>query len=100
MGKPEALVEVYLVKEIEKLGGIAYKFSSTARRNVPDRLCALPYGNTIYVEVKTAKGVLSKGQHKEFTRLTDLKQPVFILSSKEEVDELIVFIKQQWRKKQ
>jgi len=41
---------------------------------------------------------MSKGQVKEFQRLVDLKQPVFVVSSKEQVDELIVFIKEQWKR--
>lgn len=92
MGKPEVKIEIYLKEQIEKLGGIAYKFSSPARRNVPDRVCALPGGRTIYVEVKAPGGRLSKGQEKEFQRLTNLGQPVFSVESKEQVNELIAFI--------
>ena len=34
----ESDVEAYLVREVEKRGGVAEKFSSPAKRSVPDRL--------------------------------------------------------------
>jgi hypothetical protein len=38
----EADIEAYLVKRVEALGGTAEKFSSPARRSVPDRLISWP----------------------------------------------------------
>jgi hypothetical protein len=92
MGKAEAKVEQYLVQEVEKIGGLAYKFTSPARRNVPDRLCVFPVGLVAFVECKAPGGVVSKGQAKELDRLANLSQPVFIVESREEVDEVIIMI--------
>ena len=92
MGAPEKKVEDYLVKQITKLGGIAYKFVSPARRSVPDRLCVLP-GFIIFVECKTEKGVLSKGQYLERKRLTNLGASTAVVHSKEEIDALMLTIK-------
>ena len=38
----ESTVEKSLVQLVKKLGGVAYKFVSPARRGVPDRLVLLP----------------------------------------------------------
>ena len=87
--KPEAIVEAYLVKEIKRVGGIAYKFTSPNRRSVPDRMCVLPFGLVVFVECKSAKGNMTVGQEREFNRLTNLSQLIFVVSSRAEVDELI-----------
>jgi hypothetical protein len=43
----EADIEAYLVKRVEALGGTAEKFSSPARRSVPDRLISWPMQNSL-----------------------------------------------------
>jgi len=93
MGKPEAIVEVYLKNKVESIGGICYKFSSPSRRNVPDRLCAFRLGVTAFVECKAEKGVLSRGQVKEFDRLANLGHIIAVVHTKAEVDEFIDVIK-------
>ena len=45
-------VEVALVKRVKALGGTAEKFTSPARRSVPDRLVTLPNGKIVFVELK------------------------------------------------
>lgn len=92
MGKAEAKIEDYLKDEVEKLGGIAYKFVSPARRSVPDRLCVFETGLVAFVECKAPGGGLTKGQEREIERLASLSQPVFVVQSKEEVDEVIALI--------
>ena len=53
MIESEKVLERKLVEKIKKLGGHAYKFVSPNQRGVPDRLCVLPHGITIFVELKT-----------------------------------------------
>ena len=48
----EKHVEAALVKRVKALGGTAEKFTSPARRSVPDRLVSLPNGRIIFVELK------------------------------------------------
>lgn len=38
----ESLIEAYLVAEVAKRGGMAEKFSSPGKRNVPDRIVTWP----------------------------------------------------------
>lgn len=48
----EKHVEAALVKRVKELGGTAEKFTSPARRSVPDRLVTLPGGKVVFVELK------------------------------------------------
>ena len=45
-------VEKALVARVKSLGGVAEKFTSPAKRSVPDRLVTLPGGVMIFVELK------------------------------------------------
>jgi len=48
----EKTIEAALVKRVKALGGMAEKFTSPAKRSVPDRLITLPDGRIIFVELK------------------------------------------------
>ena len=58
----EKKVEQELVDAVESLGGECLKLEVKGRRGWPDRLCLLPEGITICVEVKRRSGQLSKAQ--------------------------------------
>ena len=45
-------VEQALVARVKRLGGMAEKFTSPARRSVPDRIVTLPGGRIVFVEIK------------------------------------------------
>ncbi|MFJ7647730.1 VRR-NUC domain-containing protein [Lysinibacillus sp. NPDC097279] len=85
----ESQIENYLKREIEKLGGLCYKFVSPGNRGVPDRLIILPNGQVIFVELKNETGKLSPIQVKTIETLKELKCRVFCLKSKPMVDKLI-----------
>lgn len=48
----EKHVEAALVKRVKQLGGMAEKFTSPAKRSVPDRLVTLPGNIIVFVELK------------------------------------------------
>lgn len=48
----ESAVERKLVQMVRALGGRAIKLRNTTRIGDPDRIVVLPYGVTLYVEVK------------------------------------------------
>lgn len=73
-------LEVKLCDAIEMLGGYAYKFTSPGRRNVPDRLCCLPEGLVVFVEVKAPGKQPTPGQERELNRLGDLGNWVFAIN--------------------
>lgn len=91
--KPEAAIEKYLKERVEAVGGVAYKFVSPARRNVPDRICVFPSGLLVFVECKAPGEEAREAQMREIQRLEALKQKVVVVSTKADVNELLVFCK-------
>ena len=71
-------VEAHLVEGVKRLGGVAYKFTSPGRRNVPDRICVLPGGRIVFVELKAPGKKPTAGQAREHQRLRDLGQEVVV----------------------
>jgi hypothetical protein len=87
-------VENYLVKRVKEEGGRAYKFTSPGRRNVPDRLCALPKRKfkepLVLWELKSPDvAKLREGQEHEVAYLAGLGIVVRVAWTKAMVDELI-----------
>ncbi|KLU15367.1 MULTISPECIES: VRR-NUC domain-containing protein [Xenorhabdus] len=78
----EDVIERYLVIEVKKAGGIAYKFVSPGRRGVPDRIVVLPNGRVIFVECKAPGEKPRPDQLREHERLRALGQTVVVLDSK------------------
>lgn len=85
----ESDLEKRLKDKIEQLGGLCFKWVSPGRRGVPDRICILPKGRTIFVEMKAPNGRLSPLQKKRIQELESLKHEVRVLYSKQKVDEFI-----------
>ena len=84
----ESKIEKYLKDEVEKLGGLCLKFTSSIR-GVPDRIVLLPENRIYFVELKNEQGRLSVPQkylHKKFKRLGI---HVYVPNSKTQVDEFI-----------
>ena len=82
-------IEAHLVEGVKRLGGVAYKFTSPGRRNVPDRLCVLPGGRVVFVELKAPGKKPTAGQAREHRRLWDLGFPVRVCDSIEAVDAVL-----------
>lgn len=98
--KREAAIEAHLVERIAALGGIAYKFTSPARRSVPDRVVLLPKRDdpdseffhapaTIFVELKAPGCKPTPGQAREHERIRALGHRVEVLDSVEAVDAFV-----------
>ena len=90
----EKIIEQYLINEVEKLDGIAYKFKSPQRRSVPDRLCVFPNGVLAFVEVKATGEAPTEAQVREINRLADRNHWVFWVDSKWLIDKFINKVKQ------
>lgn len=78
-------IEKYLVAEVRKRGGEAYKFVSPAQRGVADRIVVMP-GRVWFVELKRPGGKLTPLQERFRDRMLQLLQYHVVLSSREEVD--------------
>lgn len=85
----ESEVEAHLVKRVKEAGGMAYKFVSPGRRNVPDRMVVFPGGRVFFVELKAPRKELRSGQARERSRLESLGCTVEVARTKEQVDDLI-----------
>lgn len=88
----EKEIEAYLVREVKKHDGVAYKFTSPANRGVPDRIVVLPGGQIFFVEVKNEKGRLSALQTQTIKKLRELECNVLVVFSKSDVDEFISMV--------
>lgn len=88
-------IENYLRDKLREAGGIAFKFTSPARRGVPDRLCLFPSGRMMFVELKAPGAKPTTLQQREHQRIRDLGQRVDVIDSKQQVLELIKE-SQQW----
>lgn len=76
-------IEAWLRKRITGLGGAFLKFVSPGWDGAPDRLCLMPDGRVIFVELKTSVGTLAKIQKYQIARLRDLGQAVCIVYGEE-----------------
>lgn len=85
----EKELERYLVKEIKKRGGRAYKFISPGNDGVPDRIVIMPGCVPVFVELKTESGRLTELQRVQINRLEELEQDVWILHGKIAVDNFL-----------
>ena len=88
-------VEKHLVKQVTKLGGKAYKWSSPANRAVPDRICCLPKSLIKLVECKAPGHTFSPLQAKIAEYLRGLSHEVLLVDTKEKVDILIQIWKEE-----
>jgi predicted component of type VI protein secretion system len=96
----ESVVEAYLVQVVTALGGTAEKFTSPARRSVPDRIVTIPsaLGNAarmsqpcrvVFVELKATGKSPTAAQLRDHERRRALGAEVWVIDSKEGVDEFI-----------
>lgn len=87
----EKQIENYLIGEVRiRLKGTAFKFTSPGRRAVPDRLCVI-CGHCFFVECKATDKYLTDAQKRERDRLINLKQWVYVVNSKLQIDQIIHF---------
>lgn len=89
----EREIEKYLCKKIKELGGLCEKFTSPSRRSVPDRIITLFDGHVLFVEIKSTTGTVSKAQANDHFKRFELGVTVYVLSSKDEVDQFIDYCK-------
>ncbi|MCJ7839963.1 VRR-NUC domain-containing protein [Lederbergia sp. NSJ-179] len=88
----ESQLEKRLKDKIEKLGGLCFKWVSPGRRGVPDRICILPKGRIIFVEMKAPNGRLSPLQRKRIDELRVRGQEVYVLHTRKKVDDFIEMV--------
>lgn len=85
----EKVLERMLCRRIKELGGHAYKFVSPNQRGVPDRVCILPHGYTVFVELKSTGKKPTKLQQMCINELRELGQYCRVIDSTESLNETI-----------
>nr|DAS75639.1 MAG TPA: Nuclease [Caudoviricetes sp.] len=93
----EKEIENYLIRKIKNKKGIAYKFTSPGNSGVPDRLCLFPNGKIFFVELKSPGKKPRSLQVNQITKITKLGQRVYVLDSKEKVDEVLETELSNWK---
>jgi hypothetical protein len=86
-------VEKYLKKEIEKYGGMFFKFTSPGTDGVPDRIAKLPDGPSVFVEVKTDTGTLEPVQKYMIKKLRAIGYIVCVVHGKAGADAFLLRFK-------
>ncbi|WP_374312494.1 VRR-NUC domain-containing protein [Dongia sp.] len=92
MSVKENVVEGTLVAEVKRHGGVAYKFSSPARRNVPDRLVDLPGVPLFFVECKRPGEKPRKAQEREHARLRSRGKTVWVIDAVDQAKTLVASV--------
>jgi hypothetical protein len=79
----ERHVEAALVKRVKALGGMAEKFTSPAKRSVPDRLISLPNGRIYFIELKAPGKIPTEKQKLDHERRRVLGFTVLVIDTVE-----------------
>lgn len=85
----EKSIESYLLRKVEAMGGLCLKFTSHVETGYPDRLLQMPGGRTAWVEVKSKGEKPRLLQKVRMKRLVRLGFDVFVVDSREKVDEIL-----------
>ncbi len=85
----ENTVEEYLKRQCKERGWICWKFTSTGKRGVPDRVVIGSCGEVTFVELKAADGSPSKEQLAVAKDLASHGISVYFVYNKAEVDRLV-----------
>jgi Holliday junction resolvase len=85
----EKTLEARLVREIEARGGMALKYTSQFHRGIPDRICLLPGGLSVFVELKSTGKKPTKLQQYAMDRLDAMGHPTCVVDRTEKLEELL-----------
>ncbi len=85
----ESKIENRLKRKVEKIGGLALKFTSPGMAGVPDRLVLLPKGRIAFVELKAPGKKLRPLQLKRKEQLEVLGFKVYVIDSYKRIDKFI-----------
>lgn len=82
----EALIEARLKEAVKQSGGRCLKWSSPSQRGVPDRICVMPGGRIVFVELKAPGKKPTPLQAHLHDRLRELGADVRVIDSVEAAD--------------
>lgn len=85
----EKEIEKRLGTELKKRGCLFYKFVSYGNAGVPDRIVITTSGQTIYVELKTETGRLSRLQQYQIARIEKQGATVRVLYGMKDAERFL-----------
>lgn len=85
----EKMIEAYLVRETERRGGMALKYSNPSQVGFPDRLVMLPGKAAVWAELKSHGEKPRAIQTLRHRQLRAIGQTVYVLDSREGVDKML-----------
>lgn len=83
----EKYLERALCDGMKELGGAAYKFVSPGHRGVPDRMCILPCGCIVFIELKSKGKKPSPLQVLEIARIRSLGGVVKVIDNYRQLED-------------
>jgi|GEM_PF-669489 len=89
----EVSLESRLVHEVEKRGGLCWKFTSPGTVGVPDRLVIAPGGKVAFVEMKAPRGKLQPIQRKRADELIARGAKWYLLKSNQDI---LIFLQEMF----
>lgn len=85
----ESQIEAYFVERVKEAGGLSRKFTSPNRRSVTDQIAGFFPARFAFVELKATGEKPRPDQMREHARWRKLGFAVYVIDSKEGVDEFI-----------
>lgn len=92
----EKAIEQFLANHVKRMGGVCLKYSNPGMVGYPDRVCLLPGGVTIWVELKSQGKHLKPVQRIRKAQMENMGHPVYVCDSKLQVELLL----KQYERKQ
>lgn len=87
--RSEKAIESYLVRMVERAGGLALKYSNPYQAGYPDRLLLMPRGKTAWCEIKSRGKKPRPLQIQRHEQLKRLGYSVYVADKKEDIDKII-----------
>lgn len=94
--KREATLEYRLVKKVEAAGGLCWKFTSPGTPGVPDRICILPDGAVVFVEMKAEWGRLSHIQEYRREQLLSRGADIRVVKGEAELKDFLREVQERY----
>lgn len=85
----EKYIEACLIRKVKKYGGLCLKLVSPGNDGMPDRICLLPGGEVLFVELKALGKKPRPLQIRQMERLRNLGFRVEVADNENLIDELL-----------
>lgn len=85
----EKWLEKYLKARVADLGGVALKFHSATSTGYPDRVCLMPGGHTLWVELKSTGCKPTRLQQARHAQMLELGHYAVVCDSQESIDNVL-----------